>query len=171
MDSLPDHVRRTRLKPLLEIVAYTKRSRARCFVCAVRDRDADYRHHIVYEDATVIAFLDRFPRLWGTVLVAPKDHREQVTSDFNLTEYLALQTAIHRIGESVQRAVPCERLYVLSLGSQQLNRHVHWHLAPLPPGVPMWRQQLRALSDVFSGVLVGPDEAFRRLAEQIRAGV
>ena len=45
--------------------------------------------------------------------------------------------------------MPTERLYVLSPGSQQGNRHVHWHLAPLPPGVPFEQQQLTALdSDV-----------------------
>ena len=33
-------------------------------------------------------------------------------------------------------AAPTERLYLLSLGSHQGNAHVHWHIAPLPPGVP-----------------------------------
>jgi hypothetical protein len=41
--------------------------------------------------------------------------------------------------------VPTERLYVLSLGSQQGNRHVHWHLAPAPPGLQFEQQQLAAL--------------------------
>jgi hypothetical protein len=31
------------------------------------------------------------------------------------------------------------------LGSQQGNAHVHWHVAPLPPGVPYERQQFHAL--------------------------
>jgi hypothetical protein len=38
-----------------------------------------------------------------------------------------------------------ERLYILSLGSQDGNRHVHWHIAPLRPGVPFDEQQLAAL--------------------------
>jgi hypothetical protein len=37
-------------------------------------------------------------------------------------------------------------MYILSLGRQQGNQHVHWHLAPLPPGVPYHLQQLAALS-------------------------
>jgi hypothetical protein len=28
--------------------------------------------------------------------------------------------------------VPTERMYCLSLGSQECNAHVHWHIAPLP---------------------------------------
>jgi diadenosine tetraphosphate (Ap4A) HIT family hydrolase len=99
----------------------------------------------VYEGERAIAFLNKFPAVYGYVLVAPKEHREQVTGDFTREEYLELQAVVHRVGEAVQRVVPTERLYVLSLGSQQGNRHVHWHLAPLPPGVPFEQQQLAAL--------------------------
>jgi diadenosine tetraphosphate (Ap4A) HIT family hydrolase len=52
---------------------------------------------------------------------------------------------VHRVGEALRAVVPTERLYILSLGSAQGNRHVHWHLAPLPPGVPFAEQQLAAL--------------------------
>jgi hypothetical protein len=52
--------------------------------------------------------------------------------------------------------LPTERLYVLSLGSQQANRHVHWHLAPLPPGVP-YEQQQTALFAPELGTLDIPD--------------
>ena len=36
-------------------------------------------------------------------------------------------------------------MYSLSLGSQEANAHVHWHVAPLPPGVPYEQQELSAL--------------------------
>jgi ATP adenylyltransferase len=72
--------------------------------------------------------------------VAPKEHRERVVDDFSDDEYPALQRVIHRVGRALSRAVPTERLYVLSLGSQEGNRHVHRHLAPLPPGVPFDKQ-------------------------------
>jgi diadenosine tetraphosphate (Ap4A) HIT family hydrolase len=100
------------------------------------------------------------------VLVAPKEHREQVTGDFTRDEYLALQAVVHRVGEAVRRAVPTERLYVLSLGSQEGNRHAHWHLAPLPPGVPFEEQQLAALST--DRVLDLGDAAMGELAQRIR---
>jgi diadenosine tetraphosphate (Ap4A) HIT family hydrolase len=58
---------------------------------------------------------------------------------------LALQRVVHAVGEALRAVVPTERLYILSLGSAQGNRHVHWHLAPLPPGVPYAEQQLAAL--------------------------
>ncbi len=58
---------------------------------------------------------------------------------------------VDRFGEAVRRAVPTERLYVMSLGSRQGNSHVHRHLASLPPGVPFAQRQLAALdrSDVL----------------------
>ena len=64
--------------------------------------------------------------------------------------------------------MPAERLYVLSLGSQQGNRHVHWHVAPLPPGVPYAEQQLAALS-MSRGLLPIAAEEMVRLADHIRA--
>jgi hypothetical protein len=45
----------------------------------------------------------------------------------------------------VSAAVPTERLYVLTLGSHQGKAHVHWHVAPLPPGVPYQEQQYASL--------------------------
>jgi diadenosine tetraphosphate (Ap4A) HIT family hydrolase len=117
----------------------------RCFICEMLAGNPEYQHHVVYEDERAVAFLNRYPSLYGYVLVAPKDHREQVTGDFSLDEYLHLQAVVHRVGEAICQVVPTERLYVLSLGSQQANRHVHWHLAPTPPGLPFEHQQLAAL--------------------------
>lgn len=79
-----------------------------------------------------------------------------------------LQRLVYRVGEAVRRAVPTERLYILSLGSRQGNRHVHWHVAPLPPGVPYEEQQLEALR-VERGVLDLSDEELSSLAKRIRA--
>ena len=42
--------------------------------------------------------------------------------------YLRLQQWVNRVGQAVQQVVPTERLYVLSVGSQQGNRHVHCHV-------------------------------------------
>lgn len=127
----------------------------------------EYRHHIVYEDDRTVAFLQRYQTLYGYVLVAPKEHRDQVTGDFNLKDYLELQSVIHRVGEAIRAVVPTERLYVLSLGSQQANQHVHWHLAPLPPGVRFEQQQFAALANEWGLML--DDSEMDELAARIRA--
>jgi diadenosine tetraphosphate (Ap4A) HIT family hydrolase len=138
----------------------------RCFICELLAGNPEYAHHVVYEDELAIAFLQRFQTLYGYVLVAPKEHREHVVADFSEDEYLELQRVIHLVGRALCRAVPTERLYVLSLGSQEGNRHVHWHLAPLPPGVPFEEQQLVALDSDLGLVL---DEVeLKELAARIR---
>ena len=120
----------------------------------------------MYEDERAVAFLNRYPSLYGYALVAPKDHREQVTGDFSLDEYLHLQAVVHRVAEAIRQVVPTERLYVLSLGSQQANRHVHWHLAPKPPGLPFEQQQLAAL---YSNIVLDLTQAEQAdLASRLR---
>ena len=141
----------------------------RCFICELLAGNPEYAHHVVYEDELVVAFLQRFQTLYGYVLVAPKEHRERVVEDFSADEYLALQAVVHGVGRAICRAVPTERLYVLSLGSSEGNSHVHWHLAPLPPGVPFERQQLAAL-DTDLGLELGDDE-LDELAGRIRGAL
>jgi diadenosine tetraphosphate (Ap4A) HIT family hydrolase len=152
--------------PLDELLEAT---RGGCFLCEIANGRDDL-HHVVYEDELAVGFLNRFPTLYGYVLVAPREHRESVTGDFSEEEYLALQRVVYRVGQAVRRSVPTERLYVLSLGSQQANRHVHWHLAPLPPGVPFEEQQLAALS-WERGILDLSVEEMSGLAERIRAAI
>jgi hypothetical protein len=84
-----------------------------------------------------------------------------------LKEYLQLQRLIYQVAETIGHVVPTERFYILTLGSQQGNRHVRWHLAPLPPGVPYEQQQAAAI-DISRGVLAIPDEEMALLARSVR---
>jgi len=150
----------------INMAAYVRRSRSACFVCEIINRNPEYRHFILYEDANSIVFLNKYPTLYGYTLVAPRRHVEQATGGFTLDEYLALQKVIFFVAEAVRQEVPTERIYILTLGSQQGNRHVHWHVAPLPPGVPYEEQQLEALM-LTKGILALPDEEMAHLALRI----
>jgi diadenosine tetraphosphate (Ap4A) HIT family hydrolase len=127
----------------------------------------DYPHHVVARDALTVVSLAKYPWLRGHMIVAPVQHREQVVLDFGEDEYVRLQKTLHRAGRALQEVVETERLYVLSLGSQQGNRHTHWHLVPLPPGVPYREQQLAAL-DQGRGWLDLPAGETTSLAADIR---
>jgi diadenosine tetraphosphate (Ap4A) HIT family hydrolase len=154
-----------------DLETYVKNIQTRpCFICEILKGNPEYRHHLVYEDNIAIAFLNKYPTLLGYVVVCPKEHREMVTGDFSLDEYLALQRVVYQIGEAVRRSVPTERLYVLSLGSQQGNRHVHWHIAPLPPGVPFEEQQCEAVS-VKEGILYLSEDEMAAMAALIRGNI
>jgi len=124
-------------------------------------------NHIIKQDDEVIIFLNKYPVLYGYALVAPIKHKEQVTGDFTLTEYLALQRVIYQTAEAVRKSVKAERVYILSLGSQQGNSHVHWHIAPLPFGVPFKEQQMDALK-IENGILDIPDDEMEKLAKRIQ---
>ncbi len=130
--------------------------RGRCFICDLV-RDAEGRH-VIFRNDLCVAFLPRYPTLRGRVLLAPVEHRTQVVGDFTEDEYIAIQRHVYRLGRAVSAAFPTERLYILSLGSNQGVAHVHWHIAPLPPGVPFAEQQFHAL-DIANGYLaLEPDE-------------
>lgn len=151
-----------------DLEGYVERTtKGPCFICRVAAGDPDFRHHLVYEDDWAIAFLNKYPTLAGYTLVCPKAHRRQVTGDFTAEEYLRLQGLVRRVGEAVRRVTQAERIYILSLGSNQGNSHVHWHVAPLPPGVPLEAQQFAAL-DVTRGVLALSDDEMAALAGRIR---
>lgn len=151
-----------------DVEAYARRCQTGpCFICEIVAGNPDYEHRIVYEDDATVAFLNKYPTLYGYVLVAPREHREQATGDFTLEEYLALQRGIYRIAEAVRQEVAAERVYILTLGSQQGNSHVHWHIAPLPPGVPYEEQQLAALS-WKRGILRLAEEEKASLVARIR---
>ncbi len=149
-----------------DVSAYEKRSKeGPCFICELVA--GTNPHHMLYEDQTAVVFLTKYPVLYGYTLVAPREHREQATGDFTLDEYLALQRVIYHVAQALRQVVPTERIYILTLGSQQGNRHVHWHLAPLPPGVPYEQQQTAAL-DRSGGILALSDEEMASLAQALR---
>lgn len=148
---------------------YVRRAQTEpCFICKIIEGDPDFPTHWVYEDDQVIAFLDNYPRSIGYTLVAPRKHVEQVTGDFTSQEYLRIQERVHLIAEAIRQEVGAERMYLLSLGSNQGNAHVHWHIVPLPSGVPYEQQQFGLWQQ---GILRIPDEDMAAIAEGIRSRV
>jgi len=153
----------------LDMAAYVRRARSgTCFVCALLAGDPGFAHEIVYDDGEHIAFLNRYPTLYGYVLVAPRRHVEHVIRDLDIDAYLRLQAVVHRVARAVEAVVPSERTYLLSLGSQQGNAHIHWHIAPLEPGTPYEQQQFAALM-AEHGVISWSDEEAADLAGRLRA--
>jgi diadenosine tetraphosphate (Ap4A) HIT family hydrolase len=142
-----------------------------CFICQLVAGSQAEPEAVIYRDDFAIAFLARYSSLLGRVLVAPLEHRQAIVGDFDEASYLRLQSLVYRIGTAVSKVVPTERLYVLSLGSNQGNAHVHWHVAPLPPGVPYQQQQHRALMAEEAGYLDIPPGELEVLARQIEAAL
>jgi diadenosine tetraphosphate (Ap4A) HIT family hydrolase len=152
--------------------AYAERTRNNaCFVCAIVAGDPAYDlEQIVYEDEHHLAFLNRYPTMPGYLLVCPKAHVEHVVRDLDESAYLDLMRVLRRVARAVETVVPSERTYLLSLGSQQGNTHLHWHVAPLPPGTPYEQQQYHALMSENGLIPWTPAQA-RDLAARIREAI
>ena len=86
-------------------------------------------------------------------------------------EHLRIQSLVHRVGRAIAATLPTERLYVMSLGSNQGNAHVHWHVAPLPPGVPYEEQQFQALMLETKGYIDLAPSEHNDLARRIRSSL
>ena len=139
-----------------------------CFICELVRGNPAFAHHVIWEDDETIIFLNKYPTLRGYALVCPKAHREDLAEELSHDEYLRLQAQVHRLSRALKRVFDAERIYVLSLGSQQANKHLHFHVAPLPKGVPLEQQQYHALM-AENGVLQIPDNEMAAMAREIAA--
>ena len=152
----------------MDLQAYEQRIRSRtCFICALIAQEPGSEHEIIFDDGEHLAFLSRYPTLYGYTLVVPQAHVELVHRDLDRAAYLRLQDVVYRVAQAVEAVVPCERVYLLSLGSQEGNSHVHWHVAPLPPGTPYEQQQYHALM-AENGIMPWTAQQAATLAGQLR---
>ncbi|MCX5563387.1 HIT family protein [Streptomyces sp. NBC_00038] len=155
----------------MDLEVYVERTRiGPCFVCAFLTGNPEYPHTTVFEDADHVAFLDRWPTVPGKVLVAPKVHVEHVVRDLDEAAYSRLMLFVREIAFAVEAVCEPERTYLYSLGSQQGNAHLHWHVAALPVGVPYAEQQFHALM-TENGVLTLSPEQAAPMAARLREAV
>ncbi|MFE7028857.1 HIT family protein [Streptomyces sp. NPDC057621] len=153
----------------IDLEAYMVRVRSGpCFVCAFLAGHPDYWHETVFEDRDHVAFLDKWPTVPGKVLVAPKAHVEHVVRDLDEAAYLRLMQTVRAVALAVESVCGSERTYLYSLGSQQGNAHLHWHIAALPAGVPYEQQQFHALMTENGVLPLAPQEAVD-IAARLRA--
>ncbi|MFJ2667715.1 HIT family protein [Nocardia fluminea] len=127
------------------------------------------RETVAYRDEHCVVFIPPYPRLYGYCLLAPLHHATNVVSDFTEDDYLALQLRVHRLGRVLTAVRTAERLYVFSFGSMQGVAHVHWHVAPLPPGIPFREQQLAAVGRLEYLDMSKPER--EEFAERVGAGM
>lgn len=143
-----------------------ERATTPCFICAMLAGDKAFRHHIIAEDEETVLFLSKYPTLPGYALVCPKAHVEDLAEGLSPRAFLDLQARVHRLSRALKQVFDAERIYVLSLGSQQGNRHLHFHVVPLPRGVPYEQQQYHALM-AENGVLAIPEGEMADMASRI----
>ncbi len=84
--------------------------------------------HKIAEDERFLAFLDIQPTAIGHTLVVPKQEVDYIF-DLDDDTYLALMAFSKKVGQAIERAIPCKRIGITVVGLEV--PHAHVHLIPL----------------------------------------
>jgi diadenosine tetraphosphate (Ap4A) HIT family hydrolase len=103
-----------------------------CFICDLIHGNAAY---LLERRNGVTAFLSRYPRFWGQVMVAPDVHSETFTA-LDTETWTAMNTVAHKAARIAEKLFSPARCYIASTGSaQQLPMtcpHIHINIIPVP---------------------------------------
>jgi len=101
-----------------------------CIFCDILDGKRD--GHIIYEDESHVAFLDKYPIDVGHSLVIPREHHEKIT-DMTSENVGKLFALVPKIAKAILDATGAD---AFSLGqnngkaAKQIIPHVHIHIIP-----------------------------------------
>jgi len=101
-----------------------------CIFCRIVAGDVPSR--TVYEDDTVLAFLDANPLAEGHTLVIPKDHHERL-NDLPDDDAAAVFERVHDLTPAVESAVDAPATTVAVNNGEPAGQevpHVHAHIVP-----------------------------------------
>jgi histidine triad (HIT) family protein len=108
-----------------------------CIFCRIVAGEAPC--HRVYEDDTVLAFMDIAPVGDGHLLVVPKRHYENLL-EADETSMLAVMAASRRLAHALRRALAPDGIGVHQLNGAAAGQtvfHYHMHLIPRKHGDPI----------------------------------
>ena len=101
-----------------------------CIFCSIIEGEIPSR--TVYEDDTVLAFLDVNPLAPGHTLVIPRSHHERL-QDLPDEEASRLYEVAHELTEAVERGVEADATTLAVNNGEAAGQevpHVHCHLVP-----------------------------------------
>ena len=87
---------------------------------------------IIYEDASVLAFMDANPANIGHTLVIPKEHWKNI---YEIPEKILTEvaTVVKRISSAVKKTVSAEGISIIQLNGRAAGQSVmHFHVHVMP---------------------------------------
>ncbi len=90
-----------------------------CVFCDITSKKL--HAHIIYEDDTFIAFLDKFPKTHGHTLVIPKNHYRWVWDEPFVTDHFAL---VNKIIQHYKKVLDIPTCYQTVWGNQVHHAHI-----------------------------------------------
>ncbi|WP_293298710.1 HIT family protein [Allomuricauda sp.] len=118
--------------------------------------NGDIPSYKIAEDEDNFAFLDINPNTKGHTLCVPKKEVDKIL-DLDEESYMKLMAFSRKVGQAIEKAVPCKRVGMSVIGLEV--PHVHVHLIPLNTMANATFQQKESLTT----------EEFEEVAKDIRA--
>ena len=108
-----------------------------CPFCSIASGEAPAS--IVYEDATVVVFMDLNPANVGHTLVVPREHWENI---YDVPEDVLadLFSVVKRVSAAVKKTIGAEGISILQLNGRAAGQsvmHFHVHIIPRFRGDPI----------------------------------
>lgn len=92
----------------------------------------------VYEDDTVLAFMDIFPQSRGHTLIIPKGVEARNFLELSEARVAPLMWHVHRLTKAVDKALKPDGITVTQFNGAPAGQtifHLHWHIIPRYEGV------------------------------------
>lgn len=118
--------------------------------------NGDIPSYKIAEDEDNFAFLDINPNTKGHTLCVPKKEVDKIL-DLDKESYMKLMAFSRKVGQAIEKAVPCKRVGMSVIGLEV--PHVHVHLIPLNTMANATFQQKESLTT----------EEFEEVAKDIRS--
>ena len=132
-----------------------------CIFCDIIDGKRE--GHILYEDESHIAFLDKYPIDVGHSLVVPKKHHEKIT-DMESQKVGQLFAIVPKIASAILDAAKADAFSVgqnNGRAAKQIIPHVHIHIIP----------RYNSTGTIWTKRKISNDDELSELAEKIRKSI
>jgi histidine triad (HIT) family protein len=132
-----------------------------CLFCNLVDGKQDA--HIIFEDETHIAIMDKYPIQLGHSLIMPKAHHEKIT-DLTTDEVGALFSKVPIVARGILVATGADGFNIGQNNGKSANQiipHVHVHIIP----------RYQKTSNPWARRTIATDADLKNLAKKIRNNI
>lgn len=130
----------------------------RCIFCDIAEGKQDA--HVVYEDKTHLAILDKYPIQLGHTLVIPRDHHEKII-DLSTDGVSQLFSKVPDVARAILKVTGADGFNIGQNNGKAANQiipHVHVHIIP----------RYEKSRNPWKSRMIAKDEELKDLAIKIR---
>lgn len=119
----------------------------------------------VFEDETILAFMDIFPQSEGHTLVIPKKAKATMLFDIDVEELQTLIAGVQRVAKAVDKALKPDGMRIVQFNGNEAGQtvfHIHFHIIPVyadaqlgrhAGGAPVDSARLTEIASKIAGAL------------------